>query len=102
MLQTLNLPTVVNVKDGTNNIEKLEDNLLDNVYEAVLKQAYHMYRLFHSTFANAKDIDTLKSTLQTFFNIVSYRFKKNVVRLFLLKDLIFLFIYIYIFSPYQY
>lgn len=71
IFQTLNLPTVVKVKDGANNVEKLEDNLLDNVYEAVLKQAYYMYRLFHSTFANTKDIGTLKSTLQTFFNIVS-------------------------------
>lgn len=54
----------------------MEDNLLDNVYEAVLKQAYYMYRLFHGTFSSMKDVEKLKTTLQTFYIIVSIVLKK--------------------------
>lgn len=65
------LPTIAKVKDGINNIEKLDDNLKDNVYEAILKQAYYMYRLFWGTFQNAKDIGTLMTTMETFYKAVS-------------------------------
>lgn len=59
------------MKDGVNNIEKLDDNIMDNVYNAVLKQTYYMYRLFHGTFASTKDIGILKTTLETFYSVVS-------------------------------
>lgn len=55
-----------------NNVEKSEDNLLDNIYEAVLHQSYYMFRLFHGTLAGFKDVDTLKSIMETFYNIVSF------------------------------
>lgn len=64
---TIYLPSVIKTKDNTQNVEYLEDDLQDNVYEAVLKQAYYMYRLFWGTFEDAKDIGTLKMTLEIFY-----------------------------------
>ncbi|KAJ8929431.1 hypothetical protein NQ314_017880 [Rhamnusium bicolor] len=34
--------SVVKIKDGSSNVEQIDDDLQDNVYEAVLKQAYYM------------------------------------------------------------
>lgn len=62
---------MIRTKDNTQNVEYLEDDLQDNVYEAVLKQAYYMYRLFWGTFEGAKDIGTLKMTLEIFYKAVS-------------------------------
>lgn len=45
----------------------------DNVYDAVLKQLYHMYRLFWGTFASTLEksgLDVLKTQLENFFNAV--------------------------------
>lgn len=78
-MQTINIPNADKVKDEVNNIEKQDNNVLDNVYEAVLQQAYYVYRLFHGTLAGAKDVDTLKTTLQTFYNVVSYSLLKLFV-----------------------
>lgn len=69
------------VKENISNIEYLEDDLQDNVYEAVLKQIYYMYRLFWGTFQDtlAKgDLNMLKSRIEMFFNAVSY-FKLNTI-----------------------
>lgn len=74
----MSLPSVTKVKDGVNNVEKLEDNLLDNVYEAVLKQTYYMYRLFHGSFSSTKDIKLFKTKLEVFYNIVSLAKKQSI------------------------
>lgn len=63
------------VKENISNIEYLEDDLQDNVYEAVLKQMYYMYRLFWGTFQDTLDkydLDVLKIRIEMFFNAVSY------------------------------
>lgn len=67
----MNLPSLIRFKEDGADIEKLEDDVLDNVYEAVLKQTYYMYRLFHGTF-NTKHLDILKTNLETFYSVVSH------------------------------
>ncbi|KAJ8922147.1 hypothetical protein NQ315_004082 [Exocentrus adspersus] len=67
MVMTLYLPTVIKTKDNVQTVEHLENDVQDSVYEAVLKQAYFMYRLFWGTFESAKDIGTLKMTLEIFY-----------------------------------
>ncbi|RZC40479.1 vacuolar fusion protein CCZ1 -like protein, partial [Asbolus verrucosus] len=67
---TLNLATMSKNKDGSNQMEYLEDDLQDNLYEAVLKQAYYIYRLFWGTFEHTieiHDIGTLKTRLEHFY-----------------------------------
>ncbi|CAG9768042.1 unnamed protein product [Ceutorhynchus assimilis] len=67
---TLTLPIVTKVKENATSVEYLEEDLQDNVYEAALKQAYYMYRLFWGTFQNTldkNDLDTLKLRMEIFF-----------------------------------
>ena len=44
-LQTLNIPYSQRVKEGQTLIEYHEDDVQDSIYEAVLKQAYKMFRV---------------------------------------------------------
>ncbi|KAJ8937422.1 hypothetical protein NQ318_007881 [Aromia moschata] len=67
VVMTIYLPYIIKTKEGTQTEEYLEDDVQDNVYETVLKQAYYMYRLFWGTFENIKDIGTLKMTLEIFY-----------------------------------
>ncbi|XP_044269860.1 vacuolar fusion protein CCZ1 homolog [Tribolium madens] len=70
IVMTLTLPTEVKGKDSSNQIEYLEDDVQDNVYEAVLKQAYYTYRLFWDTFEHTvenHDVGTLKTRLENFY-----------------------------------
>ncbi|XP_063915286.1 vacuolar fusion protein CCZ1 homolog isoform X2 [Zophobas morio] len=70
IVMTLNLPIVAKGKDSSNQTEYLEDDVQDNVYEAVLKQAYNTYRLFWGTFEHSienHDIGTLKTRLEHFY-----------------------------------
>lgn len=69
-MMTLNLPTVTKSKDSSNQVEYLEDEIQDDVYEAVLQQSYFTYRLFCATFEQTiekHDIGTLKTKLENFF-----------------------------------
>lgn len=73
-MQTLNLPTANKSKDGLDSYEYFEDDVQDNVYEAVLKQAYLMYKLFSGPYQDTvdkTDIATLKQKLEHFFTAVS-------------------------------
>nr|CAI5860086.1 unnamed protein product [Callosobruchus analis] len=66
---TLHLTNQSKSKDGLNNIEQtLEDDIQDNVYEALLKQSYYVFRLFWNTFKSYKDMAALKVKLEKFFN----------------------------------
>nr|CAH7752102.1 unnamed protein product [Callosobruchus chinensis] len=69
IVMTLHLTNQSKSKDGLNNIERtLEDDVQDNVYEALFKQSYYVFRLFWNTFKSYKDIDSLKVKLEKFFN----------------------------------
>ena len=70
---------MVKIKDGSSSTEQLDDDLQDNVYEAVLKQAYYMYRLFWGTFQESKDIGTLKMTLEIFYKAVSIEIYNKII-----------------------
>ncbi|XP_066144360.1 vacuolar fusion protein CCZ1 homolog isoform X1 [Euwallacea fornicatus] len=68
---TLTLPIVANVKENISSIEYLEEDVQDNVFEAVLKQTYHVYRLFWGTLTDTlskNDLGTLKNQLEAFYN----------------------------------
>ncbi|KAJ8974137.1 hypothetical protein NQ317_004503 [Molorchus minor] len=67
LVMTLNLPTVLNTKEGSQTTDYSEEDVQDNVYEAVLKQAYYMYRLFYGTFKSIKDVANLMMTLEIFY-----------------------------------
>lgn len=73
-LQTLNVPVVTTTKDGSKSCEYLEDEVQNNVYTAVLKQAYLMYRLFSGTYEKAietNNVEVLKNKFEHFFTAVS-------------------------------
>ncbi|CAM9898124.1 unnamed protein product [Lampetra fluviatilis] len=58
-------------KDGPRTREYQEEELLDNVYKAVLQQSYSMYKLFKGTFETALaagGVETLKRRLHEFFS----------------------------------
>ncbi|CAG9859604.1 unnamed protein product [Phyllotreta striolata] len=67
MVMVLKLNRSTKEKEISNDTEDLEDDIEDNVYEALLKQAYLMYRLFWGTFKDAKNTDSLKMTLEVFY-----------------------------------
>ncbi|XP_065160589.1 LOW QUALITY PROTEIN: vacuolar fusion protein CCZ1 homolog [Atheta coriaria] len=70
MIMTLNVPTIKKSKDGVDITEYLSDDVQNNVYQNVLKQAYYMYRLFNGTFERtlaSSDVYTLKTKLEQFF-----------------------------------
>lgn len=65
---------VTTTKDGVTTSEYLEEEVQDNVYAAVLKQAYLMYRLFSGTCERTIETDgveVLKNKLEHFFTAVS-------------------------------
>lgn len=73
VLQSLVLPLANKVKENTSSLEYIEEDVQDNVYDAVLKQLYQMYRLFWGTFTSTLEksgLDELKTQLENFFNAV--------------------------------
>ncbi|KAF2883661.1 hypothetical protein ILUMI_22533 [Ignelater luminosus] len=71
MVMTLNLPHVAKSRNGSTVNEYLEEDVHDTVYEAVLKQAYLMYRLFAGTFCSTEkksDVSHLRNKLEHFFS----------------------------------
>ncbi|KAG5876889.1 hypothetical protein JTB14_003213 [Gonioctena quinquepunctata] len=67
MVMTLHLNQISEDRDALSDVEELEDDIQDNIYEAVLKQAYYMYGLFWGTFQSTKDLNTLKMNLEIFY-----------------------------------
>ncbi|GJQ77233.1 hypothetical protein Trydic_g14902 [Trypoxylus dichotomus] len=70
MVMTLSTPFIDKTKDGTPTREYIENDIQDNVYEAVLRQTYAMYKLFNGTFNSSlqkSDIPALKSKLEKFY-----------------------------------
>lgn len=77
--QTVNIPFVVKVKDGTEYWEYQSDDVQDNVYLAVLQQSYKMFRLFKGSFtailnSNGADVTQLKQKLDHFFSRVRIKY----------------------------
>lgn len=73
--QTVGIPFVTKVKDGTEYFEYQSDDVQDNVYLAVLRQSYQMFRLFKGSFtsilSNSRgDVIHLKHKLDHFFSRV--------------------------------
>uniref|UniRef100_A0A1B6LR64 CCZ1/INTU/HSP4 first Longin domain-containing protein n=1 Tax=Graphocephala atropunctata TaxID=36148 RepID=A0A1B6LR64_9HEMI len=69
IVMTVNVPTRSSVEGKTYHGEEVQDS----VCQAVVKQAYLMYRLFHGTFSSRLDSSTgdtspLKQRLELFFN----------------------------------
>jgi hypothetical protein len=66
---------VTKVKDGTEYLEYQSDDVQDNVYLAVLRQSYQMFRLFKGSFtailsSSGGDVTHLKQKLDHFFSRV--------------------------------
>ncbi|KXJ08469.1 Vacuolar fusion protein CCZ1-like [Exaiptasia diaphana] len=58
------------VKDGKKVVDHHDDDLLDSILDAVLKQAYKMFRLFNGTFTylfNTYSVETLRKRCEYFF-----------------------------------
>lgn len=75
--QTLNVPWVSQSKDGTSVSEYMDEEVQDNVYQAILKQAYLMYRLFSGTYektVETDDVAVLKNRLEHFYTAVRNHF----------------------------
>ncbi|GLV34716.1 Caffeine calcium zinc sensitivity 1 [Carabus blaptoides fortunei] len=70
MVMTLSVPYICKTKEGAEYCEYQGDDIQDNVYQSVLRQAYSMYRLFSGTFHSviaSSDIFALKHKLEHFF-----------------------------------
>lgn len=74
---TLNVPYEVKTKDRTEYNEYKGENVLDSVYQSVLKQSYKMFQLFMGTFNDHfigenedERIDCLRKKLNHFFSKV--------------------------------
>ena len=77
--QTVNIPFVVKMKDGTEYWEYQSDDVQDNVYLAVLQQSYKMFRLFKGSFtailsSSGADVTQLKQKLDHFFSRVRIKY----------------------------
>ncbi|XP_025831375.1 vacuolar fusion protein CCZ1 homolog [Agrilus planipennis] len=70
MTMTLNLPFKVKSKEEVEQLDYMEDEIQDEVYNAVLKQAYDLYYLFFGSFSDGSGSDTilLKSKLMNHFS----------------------------------
>ncbi|XP_030756051.1 vacuolar fusion protein CCZ1 homolog [Sitophilus oryzae] len=71
IVMTLSVPLVTKIKDSVSSNEYMEEDIQDNVYEAILSQAYYMYRLFWGTLEQTLvtgNADILRNRLDTFFN----------------------------------
>lgn len=80
-LQTLSVPYICKTKDGAEYCEYQGDDIQDNVYQSVLRQAYNMYILFSGTFHSviaSSDIFALKHKLEHFFTAVNILLKLSV------------------------
>lgn len=81
MVMTVNIPFVTKVKDGTEYFEYQSDDVQDNVYLAVLKQSYQMFRLFKgsimSILTKGGDVLHLKQKLDHFFSRYLLTLKLN-------------------------
>ncbi|XP_021927483.1 vacuolar fusion protein CCZ1 homolog isoform X2 [Zootermopsis nevadensis] len=79
---TVGIPFVTKVKDGTEYFEYQSDDVQDNVYLAVLRQSYQMFRLFKGSFtsilSNSRgDVIHLKHKLDHFFSRYLLTLKLN-------------------------
>lgn len=72
MVLVLSVPTATRVKEGVEHREYLTDDIQDNVYWAVLKQAYRSFRLFYCSFHNileaGNDLTQLRYKLDHHFS----------------------------------
>nr|CAD7396428.1 unnamed protein product [Timema cristinae] len=76
--RTVNVPSISKTKDGLEYMEYQGDDVQDNVFRAVLRQAYHMFRLFKGTFNHildrrAGDVMYLRQKLDHFYSRVNRR-----------------------------
>jgi hypothetical protein len=84
--QTVSIPFVTKVKDGTEYLEYQSDDVQDNVYLAVLRQSYQMFRLFKGSFtailsSKGGDVTHLKQKLDHFFSRVRIEFFPPYIQL---------------------
>lgn len=82
MVMTVSIPFVTKVKDGTEYLEYQSDDVQDNIYLAVLRQAYQMFRLFKGSFtailsSSGADVTHLKQKLDHFFSRYLLTLKLN-------------------------
>ncbi|XP_041474181.1 vacuolar fusion protein CCZ1 homolog [Lytechinus variegatus] len=71
VIMTVTIPFTEKVKDGKTFHEYHEDDVQDSVYLAVLKHAYHFFKLFMGTFSdimNQHGLEELKQRLSHFFS----------------------------------
>lgn len=72
VILTVNVPFVQKTKDGQVYVEYHADDVQDNVFQAVLKQAYNMFKLFMGSFEfilkDKAGIRCLKQRLEHFFS----------------------------------
>ncbi|XP_034251405.1 vacuolar fusion protein CCZ1 homolog isoform X1 [Thrips palmi] len=71
MVLVLTVPTATKTKEGIDHLEYQSDEVQDNIYWAVLKQAYRSFQLFNGSFSNIldseKDPTKLRYKLDHFF-----------------------------------
>lgn len=82
MVMTISIPSVTKSKDGSDYLEYQSDDVQDNVYLAVLKQSYQMFRLFKGSFSSildckGGDVECLKHKLESFFSWYLLTLKLN-------------------------
>nr|CAD7459448.1 unnamed protein product [Timema tahoe] len=82
MVMTVNVPSLSKTKDGLEYMEYQSDDVQDNVFRAVLRQAYHMFRLFKGTFNHildrrAGDVTYLRQKLDHFYSRYLLTLKLN-------------------------
>lgn len=70
MVMTLNVPYLCKTKEGAEYCEYQGDDVQDVVFQALLQQAYNMFRLFSGTFKSlnpSSNVEILKHKLENFF-----------------------------------
>lgn len=76
----MNVPCTNQIKDGTDYCEYHEEEIQDNVYMAVLKQGYLMYRLFSGTYEStieSGNVEVLQNKLEHFYSAVRTKKKSQ-------------------------
>jgi len=70
IVMTIAVPCSQRSKEGQIYTEYHGDDVQDNVFQAILKQTYNMYRFFKGTFSSSlsRDIRGLKQKLESFFS----------------------------------
>ncbi|XP_013403432.1 vacuolar fusion protein CCZ1 homolog [Lingula anatina] len=80
MVLTVSIPSSEKEKDGQSYMEFHEDDVQDSVFDAVLKQAYRMFKLFMGSFQHILEKGTaqnLKQRLDHFFSRYLQTLKLN-------------------------